>query len=121
LYGFCGNELAVSVKTNGRFFANMLSFSIVVTVVSLGHAWLKVIRLLLAHHPPQSLEGASSKRSARVVMHAALMQNGRVMFLDKVEDYTQLAFEDGHLAYSSEYDPETNEVVPLRYEVRHHF
>lgn len=48
-------------------------------------------------------------------MHAGLMQNGRVMFLDKVENYTQLTLPDGHYAYSSEYDPATNQVVPLSY------
>ncbi|KAK6433464.1 hypothetical protein LTR95_010362 [Oleoguttula sp. CCFEE 5521] len=48
-------------------------------------------------------------------MHAALMPNGRVVFLDKVEDYTQLKLANGHFAYSSEYDPLTNQVVPLAY------
>ncbi|GIZ37922.1 hypothetical protein CKM354_000135100 [Cercospora kikuchii] len=48
-------------------------------------------------------------------MHAALMPNGKVMFLDKVENYTQLNLPDGRLAYSAEYDPATNEVVPLGY------
>lgn len=48
-------------------------------------------------------------------MHAALMPNGRVVFLDKVENYTQLKLGDGYYAYSAEYDPATNEVVPLAY------
>ena len=48
-------------------------------------------------------------------MHAALMPNGRVVFLDKVENYTHLNLSDGQYAYSSEYDPETNTVVPLAY------
>lgn len=48
-------------------------------------------------------------------MHAALMPNGRVVFLDKVENYTRLKLADGYFAYSSEYDPATNEVVPLSY------
>nr|OQO29912.1 hypothetical protein B0A51_03508 [Rachicladosporium sp. CCFEE 5018] len=48
-------------------------------------------------------------------MHAALMPNGRVVFLDKVEDYTQLKLDNGQFAYSSEYDPVTNQVVPLAY------
>ncbi|KAI5845943.1 glyoxal oxidase [Tricharina praecox] len=48
-------------------------------------------------------------------MHAALMQNGRVMFLDKVEDYTQLKLPNGRFAYSSEYNPETNKAVGLSY------
>ncbi|OQO00644.1 hypothetical protein B0A48_13134 [Cryoendolithus antarcticus] len=48
-------------------------------------------------------------------MHTALMPNGRVVFLDKVEDYTQLKLDNGQFAYSSEYDPVTNQVVPLAY------
>ena len=48
-------------------------------------------------------------------MHAVLMQNGRAMFLDKVENYTQLMLSDGRYAYSAEYDPATNQAVPLLY------
>jgi len=48
-------------------------------------------------------------------MHAGLMPNGRVIFLDKVENYTQLNLTDGQYAYSSEYDPATNKAVPLAY------
>lgn len=48
-------------------------------------------------------------------MHAGLMPNGRVIFLDKVENYTQLKLSDGQYAYSSEYDPDTNTAVPLSY------
>lgn len=48
-------------------------------------------------------------------MHAALMPNGRVVFLDKIEDYTQLKLANGQYAYSSEFDPATNAVVPLAY------
>lgn len=43
------------------------------------------------------------------------MPNGRVVFLDKVENYTQLKLPNGYYAYSSEYDPATNQVVPLAY------
>lgn len=53
-------------------------------------------------------------------MHAGLMPNGRVIFLDKVENYTQIKLSDGHYAYSAEYDPATNEVVGLSYKVSHH-
>lgn len=49
-------------------------------------------------------------------MHAALMPNGRVVFLDKVENYTQLTLPNGQYAYSAEYDPANNTVVPLSYE-----
>ncbi|TVY58153.1 Aldehyde oxidase GLOX1 [Lachnellula cervina] len=48
-------------------------------------------------------------------MHAALMPNGRVMILDKLENYTQIKNADGFYAMSSEYDPKTNKVVPLAY------
>ncbi|KAI5296681.1 hypothetical protein KEM52_000005 [Ascosphaera acerosa] len=48
-------------------------------------------------------------------MHAALMPNNKVVFLDKIEDYTQLTLESGYYAYSSEYDLETNNAVPLAY------
>ncbi|KZF20435.1 carbohydrate-binding module family 18 [Xylona heveae TC161] len=48
-------------------------------------------------------------------MHAGLLPNGRVVFLDKIENYTQLTLADGQYAYSSEYDPATNLVVPLAY------
>jgi len=48
-------------------------------------------------------------------MHAGLMQNGRVIFLDKVEKYAQINTTDNDWAYSAEYDPVTNQVVPLKY------
>ncbi|KAL3420256.1 WSC domain-containing protein [Phlyctema vagabunda] len=48
-------------------------------------------------------------------MHAALMPNGRVMFLDKVGNYTQLKLPSGYFAYSSEYDPATNKAIGLAY------
>lgn len=51
-------------------------------------------------------------------MIATLMPNGKVVFTDKIENYTQLVLPNGHYAYSSEYDPITNGVVPLSYKVR---
>ena len=50
-------------------------------------------------------------------MHAGLMPNGRVIFLDKVENYTQIKLPDGQYAYSAEYDPETNKAVGIQYYV----
>lgn len=50
-------------------------------------------------------------------MHAGLMPNGRVIFLDKVENYTQIKLPNGQYAYSAEYDPETNKAVGLQYYV----
>lgn len=48
-------------------------------------------------------------------MHAGLMPNGRVFFLDKLENYTQLKTSDGYYAMSSEYDPVTNTPIALTY------
>lgn len=48
-------------------------------------------------------------------MHAGLMQNGRVVFLDKVEKFTQIKLSNGQFAYSAEYDPASNQVVGLPY------
>ncbi|KAL2043167.1 hypothetical protein N7G274_004227 [Stereocaulon virgatum] len=48
-------------------------------------------------------------------MHAGLLPNGRVIFLDKVENYTQIRLSNGQYAYSAEYDPATNTVVGLQY------
>ena len=48
-------------------------------------------------------------------MHAGLLPNGKVVFLDKVEDYTQIKLGNGQYAYSAEYDPETNQAVGLAY------
>ena len=56
-------------------------------------------------------------RSGVPAMHAGLLPNGRVVFLDKVEDYTEVKLPNGRFAYSSEYDPNTNTVVPLAYKV----
>lgn len=50
-------------------------------------------------------------------MHAALMPNGKVVFLDKIETYTQLRLDNGELAYSTEWDPESGQLVPLSYKV----
>lgn len=46
-------------------------------------------------------------------MHAALMPDGKVMFLDKVESYTELKLSNGQYAYSSIYDPSTKSIYPL--------
>ncbi|KAF2709477.1 carbohydrate-binding module family 18 [Pleomassaria siparia CBS 279.74] len=54
-------------------------------------------------------------RSGVPAMHAALMPNGKVVFLDKVENYTELKLASGQYAYSSEYDPNTQKLAPLAY------
>ncbi|KAJ6264238.1 hypothetical protein Dda_0381 [Drechslerella dactyloides] len=48
-------------------------------------------------------------------MHAALMPNGKVVFLDKVENYSQLRLRNGQYAYSAEFDSNTGQVAPLAY------
>lgn len=47
-----------------------------------------------------------SASSGVPAMHAAAMLDGKVVFLDKVENYTELRLPNGQLAYSSLYDPE---------------
>lgn len=54
-------------------------------------------------------------RSGVPAMHAGLMPNGKVAFLDKVENYTDLKLPNGQYAYASEYDPVTQELTPLSY------
>ncbi|KAI4768276.1 galactose oxidase [Aureobasidium sp. EXF-3400] len=53
--------------------------------------------------------------SGAPAMHAGLLPNGRVVFLDKVENYTQVKLPNGQYAYSTEYDPATNKYTPLAY------
>lgn len=50
-------------------------------------------------------------------MHAGLLPNGKVVFLDKVENYTQIKLSNGQYAYSAEYNPTTNKAVGLAYKV----
>ncbi|KAF1974330.1 glyoxal oxidase [Bimuria novae-zelandiae CBS 107.79] len=54
-------------------------------------------------------------RSGVPAMHAGLMPNGKVVFLDKVENYTELKLPNGQYAYSSEWDPVTQKLTPLSY------
>ncbi|KAJ9655891.1 hypothetical protein H2198_005332 [Neophaeococcomyces mojaviensis] len=44
-------------------------------------------------------------RSGVPAMHAALLPDGNVIFLDKIEDYTEMWLPDHRLAYSSIYEP----------------
>jgi hypothetical protein len=48
-------------------------------------------------------------------MAAALMPNGNVVFIDKVENYTQLVLDNGQYAYSAEYNLTTNTAHSLAY------
>ncbi|CCU77579.1 unnamed protein product [Blumeria hordei] len=54
-------------------------------------------------------------KSGVAVMHAGLLPNGNVFFLDKLENYSQLMTSDGHYAMSAEYNPYTNRAVALSY------
>ncbi|KAF2502931.1 putative galactose oxidase [Lophium mytilinum] len=54
-------------------------------------------------------------KSGVPAMHAGLLPNGRVVFLDKVENFTDLKLPNGQFAYSSEFNPQDNSVVPLAY------
>ncbi|KAH8601633.1 glyoxal oxidase N-terminus-domain-containing protein [Bisporella sp. PMI_857] len=48
-------------------------------------------------------------------MHAGLMSNGHVIFLDKLEDYSQLKLPNGRFAMSSEFDASNGKAIPLAY------
>lgn len=48
-------------------------------------------------------------------MHAGLLPNGKIFFLDKLENYSQIKTPDGSYAMSAEYDPADNKPVPLSY------
>ncbi|THZ49599.1 galactose oxidase [Aureobasidium pullulans] len=48
-------------------------------------------------------------------MHAGLLPNGKVVFLDKIENYTNIKLPNGQYAYSTEYDPATNKYTALAY------
>ena len=48
-------------------------------------------------------------------MHTAALLNGKVVFLDKVENYTQLRLPNGQFAYSSMYDPILQTTKPISY------
>ena len=53
-------------------------------------------------------------RSGVPAMHAAVLPpSGKVVFIDKVEDYSELRLPNNHWAYSSLYDPKTQELSPL--------
>ncbi|TGZ80458.1 DUF1929-domain-containing protein [Ascodesmis nigricans] len=52
-------------------------------------------------------------RSGVVAMHAGLMANGRVFFLNKVDNYAEIRLSNGRYAYASEYNPDNNQVVGL--------
>ncbi|RAL58849.1 hypothetical protein DID88_009158 [Monilinia fructigena] len=103
MYGFCG-------KTNAHCGAGCQSGDCLDA---------PVVAAPGASPAPAAPEGGVFNivgQSGVPAMHAALMPNGRVMFLDKLENYTQLRLPNGNYAMSSEYDPVSNGVsVPLAY------
>ncbi|KKA22936.1 Glyoxal oxidase [Rasamsonia emersonii CBS 393.64] len=74
---------------------------------------------ILPSEPPQTRQIPGSFKlvgqSGVPAMAAGLMPNGKVVFIDKVENYTQLILESGQYAYSAEYDPSTNTPKALSY------
>ncbi|KAL1968111.1 hypothetical protein VTN77DRAFT_2241 [Rasamsonia byssochlamydoides] len=70
--------------------------------------------------PPQTRQTPGSFKvvgqSGVPAMAAGLMPNGKVVFLDKVENYTQLSLKSGQYAYSAEYDLSTNTPKALSYQ-----
>jgi Glyoxal oxidase N-terminus len=46
-------------------------------------------------------------------MHGALLANGKLAFLDKVEDRNKVFLSNGSAAYCCTYDPVTNDIKPL--------
>ena len=64
---------------------------------------------------PATTYNGQKVQSGVPAMHAGLMTNGRVFFLDKIENYTQVKLPDGQYAYSTEYNPATLQIAPLQY------
>jgi hypothetical protein len=52
-------------------------------------------------------------RSGVPAMHAALLPEGDVVFLDKIETWTELTLDNGRPAYSSIYNPVTQALTPV--------
>lgn len=64
------------------------------------------------HVRPGTFELAG--RSSVPPMHAALLPNGKVVFLDKVENYTEAKLNSGRYAFSTIYNPDTHELRAQR-------
>ncbi|KAK5114626.1 hypothetical protein LTR62_002198 [Meristemomyces frigidus] len=67
--------------------------------------------------PANALPGTFKQvgNSGVPAMHAALLPNGHVVFLDKIENITNAKLPNGEYAYSTAYNPETNTFIPLAY------
>ncbi|KAI8902207.1 glyoxal oxidase N-terminus-domain-containing protein [Globomyces pollinis-pini] len=66
-------------------------------------------------YAPRTGKFAVEGESLVPAMHTIVHHNGKVIFLDKVENYTQATLPNGQYAYSSEWDPATGSGVPLAY------
>ncbi|KAL8667215.1 MAG: hypothetical protein Q9202_000788 [Teloschistes flavicans] len=91
-----------------------------VSAVPLRHTVVQVAKVVLAQVLLFSRPRAPSSQNPLIqagvpAMHAGLLPNGKVVFLDKVENYTQVKLPNGRYAYSAEYDPNTRAVAPLAY------
>ena len=64
------------------------------------------------HVRPGTFELAG--RSSVPPMHAALLPSGNVVFLDKVENYTEARLDNGRYAYSTIFNPDTYELQAQR-------
>ncbi|KHJ35015.1 putative glyoxal oxidase [Erysiphe necator] len=53
--------------------------------------------------------------SGVAAMHAGLMPNGKVFFLDKLQNYSQIRTKDGEYAMSAEFNPKSGRPVALSY------
>lgn len=79
---------------------------------------LGALALLLCHigmgtcDPRELGEWQIIGHSGVPAMHAALMQTGKVIFLDKAEPWTYAVI-NGEYTFSTEFDPKTGKTVPL--------
>ena len=71
--------------------------------------FLTLLSLLPTNHGDLRIVGSSGVPA----MHAAVLTDGRVVFLDKIENRSQLYLADGRRAYSSLFDPATGSLTGL--------
>ncbi|POS84906.1 hypothetical protein EPUL_006086 [Erysiphe pulchra] len=101
LYGFCGNS-------SSHCGAGCQS----------GNCYVVPVKVPDPKPAPLAQNPGSFKvigMSGVAVMHAGLMPNGKVFFLDKLENYSQIRTKDGEYAMSAEFDPKTRRPVALSY------
>ncbi|RKF55475.1 Aldehyde oxidase GLOX [Erysiphe neolycopersici] len=102
MYGFCGN-------TDGHCGEGCQSG---------GCRAAPAARAPIAKPAPNAVNPGSFQTIGQAgvgAMHAGLLPNGKVFFLDKLENYSQIKTPDGHYAMSAEYDLNSNQPIPLSY------